>query len=95
MSDKVALIVGAGSGLSAALARRCAARGMIVQLAARNTAKLGVLADEINASVYCCDVSLVLIVRIDVHARGLSNNIHGHSIGIDYYCWILSFWRYH
>ena len=43
MQDRVALIVGAGAGLSAALAKRCAARGMAVQLAARNTEKLNVL----------------------------------------------------
>ena len=57
MQDRVALIVGAGAGLSAALAKRCAARGMAVQLAARNTEKLNVLADEIGAEVYCCDAS--------------------------------------
>ena len=57
MPDRVALIVGAGAGLSAALAKRCAARGMAVQLAARNTEKLNVLADEIGAAVYCCDAS--------------------------------------
>ena len=59
MSDRVALIVGAGAGLGAALAKRCAARGMAVQLAARNTEKLNTLADEIDAAVYCCDASNV------------------------------------
>ena len=57
MPDRVALIVGAGAGLSAVLAKRCAARGMAVQLAARNTEKLNALADEIGAAVYCCDAS--------------------------------------
>jgi short-subunit dehydrogenase len=43
---QVALIIGAGSGLSAALARRAAARGMAVGLAARNTDKLAPLLAE-------------------------------------------------
>src|SRR5947199_68240 len=39
-SNALALIVGAGSGLSASLARKCAAAGMRVALAARNIDKL-------------------------------------------------------
>src|SRR5436309_1738691 len=35
-SNALALIVGAGSGLSASLERHCAAAGMLVALAARN-----------------------------------------------------------
>jgi len=47
MADqKSALIVGAGSGLSASLARLLAAEGMRVALAARNPAKLAELARE-------------------------------------------------
>ena len=57
MPDGVALIVGAGVGLSAALARQCAERGMSVQLVARNTGKLAQLAEEIGAGVHACDVS--------------------------------------
>ncbi len=57
MSGGVALIVGAGAGLSAALARRLAARGMHVALAARSTDKLGPLAAETQASVHQCDAS--------------------------------------
>ena len=57
MPDDVALIVGAGAGLSAALARQCAERGMSVQLAARNTGKLAQLAEETGAGVHACDVS--------------------------------------
>ena len=49
MSNETALIVGAGSGLSAALARLCATRGMSVALAARGTNKLGDLAAETGA----------------------------------------------
>src|SRR3546814_15530614 len=40
MADKVAVIAGAGSGLSAALARRFAGAGFKIALAARATAKL-------------------------------------------------------
>ena len=42
MNESV-LIVGAGSGLSASLARLCGAKGMKVVLAARNIEKLKVL----------------------------------------------------
>ena len=52
-----ALIVGAGAGLSAALARRCAGEGMDVVLAARDTQKLGALARETKAAVVACDAS--------------------------------------
>jgi NAD(P)-dependent dehydrogenase (short-subunit alcohol dehydrogenase family) len=52
-----ALIVGAGSGLSASLARRCAREGMDVVLAARDTQKLAALAGETGASTIACDAS--------------------------------------
>ncbi len=45
-----ALIVGAGAGLSASLARRCARECIAVVLAARDTQKLGALAGEIGAT---------------------------------------------
>ncbi|MGP1395715.1 MAG: SDR family NAD(P)-dependent oxidoreductase [Inquilinaceae bacterium] len=51
------LIVGAGAGLSAALARLCAADGMTVALAARSPDKLAALADDIGAARYACDAS--------------------------------------
>jgi NAD(P)-dependent dehydrogenase (short-subunit alcohol dehydrogenase family) len=54
---QVALIVGAGSGLSAALARRAAARGMAVGLAARNTDKLAPLLAETKGKAWRCDVT--------------------------------------
>lgn len=54
---EVALIVGAGSGLSAALARRCAKDGMHVALAARDTRKLEPLCAEIGARAYPCDAT--------------------------------------
>jgi len=54
---EAALIVGAGSGLSASLARLFAKEGMRVALAARNTAKLAALAKETGASAIECDAS--------------------------------------
>ena len=50
-----ALIVGAGSGLSASLARLFHAKGLKVSLAARAIEKLGDLAAETSAGVYACD----------------------------------------
>jgi NAD(P)-dependent dehydrogenase (short-subunit alcohol dehydrogenase family) len=54
---ETALIVGAGSGLSAALARLFAKDGMRVALAARNADKLGPLAAATGARVFSCDVA--------------------------------------
>jgi len=51
------LIVGAGSGLSAELARRAARDGMDIVLAARDTGKLGALATETGATTVACDAS--------------------------------------
>jgi NAD(P)-dependent dehydrogenase (short-subunit alcohol dehydrogenase family) len=52
--QQLALIVGAGSGLSGSLARQCAAAGMRVVLAARNTAKLKSFA---GAELHACDAA--------------------------------------
>jgi NAD(P)-dependent dehydrogenase (short-subunit alcohol dehydrogenase family) len=52
-----ALIVGAGSGLSASLARLLAAEGFRVALAARDAAKLAGLARETGALALRCDAS--------------------------------------
>ncbi len=57
MANGIALVVGAGQGLSAALARACAKRGMKVALAARNAGKLAALAAETGAKAYACDAS--------------------------------------
>ena len=54
---ETALIVGAGSGLSASLARLFAREGMRVALAARNTAKLAELVKETGAVAIECDAS--------------------------------------
>jgi len=55
--SETALIVGAGSGLSASLARLFAKEGMRVALAARDTAKLGALASETKALALACDAT--------------------------------------
>ena len=62
--SELAIIVGAGPGLSASLARLCAREGMRVVLAARNVEKLSTLAAETGASVHACDASR----RADVDA---------------------------
>ena len=51
----VAIIVGAGSGLSASLARRFSRAGMKVALAARDTEKLAGIQSETGAHLYACD----------------------------------------
>jgi len=57
MTYATALIVGAGSGLSASLARLFASNGMKVALAARSTGKLAALAGETGAQAFACDAS--------------------------------------
>lgn len=52
-----ALIVGAGPGLGAALARRFAAGGLSVSVASRNPDRLSGLCEQIGARAYACDVA--------------------------------------
>lgn len=52
-----ALIVGAGSGLSASLARMLAMEGIKVALAARSTDDLALLVGGIGAKAFACDAS--------------------------------------
>ncbi|CAN7241674.1 SDR family NAD(P)-dependent oxidoreductase [Bosea sp. LjRoot237] len=52
-----ALIVGAGSGISASVARALAAQGIKIGLAARNTDKLAALAAETGAATFTVDAS--------------------------------------
>ena len=52
---RTALIVGAGRGLSASLARAFARSGMQVALAARDAAKLDALCSETKATAFACD----------------------------------------
>ena len=54
---KIALIVGAGSGLSASLARLFAREGIRVALAARQIEKLGALCAETGARAFACDAT--------------------------------------
>ena len=54
---EIALIVGAGSGLSAAIARLCAREGMKVGLAARGIGKLKPLLDETGGRAWACDAT--------------------------------------
>jgi len=61
--SKIALIVGAGSGNSAAFARALAAQGYKVVLAARNIDKLAPLCAEIDAEAINCDASSADSVR--------------------------------
>ena len=55
--SELALIVGAGSGLSASLARKCAAAGMRIALAARHVGKLEALVAETHARAIACDAA--------------------------------------
>jgi NAD(P)-dependent dehydrogenase (short-subunit alcohol dehydrogenase family) len=54
---RTALIVGAGPGISASVARGLAAAGLKVGLAARNIEKLGPLAAEIRAQAFVVDAT--------------------------------------
>src|ERR1700704_6878126 len=54
---ETALIVGAGQGLSASLARLFAREGMRVAVAARNTDKLAALCSQTGARPFMCDAS--------------------------------------
>jgi len=55
--SKTALIVGAGSGISASFARLLAKDGYRVALVARNPAKLTGLAAETKATTHSCDAA--------------------------------------
>jgi NAD(P)-dependent dehydrogenase (short-subunit alcohol dehydrogenase family) len=54
---KSALIIGAGEGLSASLARLFTAEGIKVAIAARNIEKLNALTSEIDGLSFSCDAS--------------------------------------
>jgi NAD(P)-dependent dehydrogenase (short-subunit alcohol dehydrogenase family) len=57
ISYHTALIIGAGPGISASLARLLAGAGLKLGLAARNVEKLASLAAETHASVFAADAS--------------------------------------
>ncbi|WP_392532310.1 SDR family NAD(P)-dependent oxidoreductase [Nostoc sp. C117] len=78
MATTTALIVGAGSGLSASLARLFAKEGFTVALAARQIEKLTQLSSEIGAVSFAADASKpdeVEQLFIDVENRLSSPNI--------------------
>jgi NAD(P)-dependent dehydrogenase (short-subunit alcohol dehydrogenase family) len=54
---KIALIVGAGEGLSGSLARLLTREGIRVALAARKIEKLGALCSETGAKAFACDAT--------------------------------------
>lgn len=54
---ETALIVGAGEGISASLARLFAKQGLRVALAARNVGKLEALCKETGAKAFACDAT--------------------------------------
>jgi NAD(P)-dependent dehydrogenase (short-subunit alcohol dehydrogenase family) len=56
-SYKIALIVGAGEGLSASLARLLTRQGLPVALAARHIEKLGGLCSETGARAFACNAT--------------------------------------
>ncbi|HUS52756.1 MAG TPA: SDR family NAD(P)-dependent oxidoreductase [Thermohalobaculum sp.] len=67
-----ALIIGAGAGLSASLARLFGAKGLKLALAARDTGKLAALGAETGASIYACDSAnhgqvAALFAALDAH----------------------------
>lgn len=92
---KTALIVGAGDGLSASLARQLSAAGLAVALAARDTGKLAKLLHETGAKAFTCDASRPAdVVRLfeDVETRlgapgvviyNVAAYIHGPIVEID------------
>src|SRR5436190_1848418 len=57
MEMRSALIVGAGTGLSASLARLFARNGLQVALASRNPDRLAALANETAAATFACEVA--------------------------------------
>jgi short-subunit dehydrogenase len=78
MTYKFALIVGAGSGLSASLARAFAKAGIGVALAARSIDKLASLAQETSAKIYACDATQrTQVDRLfaDLHAARITPDV--------------------
>src|SRR5262245_46031340 len=92
---KNALIFGAGSGISAAFARRLSKDGYKVTLAARDTAKLAALAAEINATTFAADSTSVDQVKsvfealdrspdpLDIVLYNASRRVRGPTIDLD------------
>ena len=69
---ETALIVGAGEGISASLARLLAKQGLRVALAARNVGKLTALCEQTGAKAFTCDATDaddVATLFVDVEAQ--------------------------
>ncbi len=83
--SKTALIVGAGTGISASFARKLSDAGYKVALAARTPVKLAGLAAEIGAETYGCDASepesvSALFTELDKAANGLDLVLYNPSL---------------
>lgn len=95
MSQEIALIVGAGPGLSASLARLLAREGFGVALAARSTGRLAALAHETDALAIACDATRAEDVEAaftaverrwrvpDLVVYNASYRVRGPLIGLD------------
>ncbi len=95
MTKNIALIVGAGSGLSASLARAFTREGLRCVLAARRADKLKPLCDELGATAVACDSSQpaqveALFKQLDqltdapaVVVYNASGRVRGPLIGLD------------
>jgi NAD(P)-dependent dehydrogenase (short-subunit alcohol dehydrogenase family) len=94
-SYATALIVGAGSGISAALARLFTAQGLKVALAARDTGKLASLVAEIGAVAFAADAGdpaqvkrlfaevTVAIGEPDIVVYNASGRVRGPLVELD------------
>jgi short-subunit dehydrogenase len=82
MNYSSALIVGAGSGLSASLARAFAKIGMKVALAARGVEKLESLARETGAKTFSCDAARPadVVYNASYRARGPLTALDPHEV---------------
>jgi NAD(P)-dependent dehydrogenase (short-subunit alcohol dehydrogenase family) len=93
--NETALIVGAGPGLGASLARRFAKDGVRVALAARDTGKLSALVAETGAKAYGCDAVVPAQVaglfksvtadlgEPDIVVYNASNRVRGPIVDLD------------